>query len=58
MTSVLMGRIPLRAILIPAAAGQDLLASLLHPDAAAAGALRNNDRGSANLLFYNTHGPA
>lgn len=32
--------------------GQDLVTALLHPDAAAAGALRNNDRGSANLLFW------
>ena len=34
-------------------AHQDLLTLFAHPDAAAAGALLNNDRGSLNLLFFN-----
>ena len=36
---------------------QDLLTAFAHPDAAAAGALLNNDLGSSNLLFFNERQP-
>ena len=32
--------------------GQDLVTAFLHPDAAAAGALLNNDLGSSNLVVF------
>ena len=51
MTSVLMGQDSASRYPDAAAAGQDLVTAFLHPDAAAAGALQSNDRGSENLLF-------